>query len=228
MKIKTYETPGDIPPVVPVFPLTAALLLPRGQMPLNIFEPRYLAMIDAALASDRVIGMVQPKTAISEGDEDESPQEKTPLCAVGCLGRMTAFQETPDGRYLITLSGICRFRVNAEMDVITPYRQCRIDVDEFAGDLVPNAGADTVDRDRLLTTFRAYLDANAMEADWSSVEQASNEALVNALSMMSPYGPREKQALLEASDLKARADILVAITEMALKLGDGPSTEKLQ
>jgi len=212
---KTYETGADLPTVVPVFPLPGALLLPRGQLPLNIFEPRYMAMIDAAMKTDRVIGMIQPSF---DGETAE-----TGLCPVGCLGRLTSLQESGDGRYLITLTGIARFQVLEEMETVTPYRQCRISVDRFQDDLASGSGEDAVDRQAVLRTFRAYLEANDMDADWEGIEQAGNEALVNALSMMSPYGPAEKQALLEADDLKMRAETLIAITEMDLarKAGDG-------
>lgn len=211
----TYETGADLPSVVPVFPLPGALLLPRGQLPLNIFEPRYMAMIDAAMKTDRVVGMIQPSL---DGETAE-----TGLCPVGCLGRLTSLQESGDGRYLITLTGIARFEVLEEMETVTPYRQCLISVERFQDDLASGSGEDAVDRQAVLRTFRAYLEANDMDADWEGIEQAGNEALVNALSMMSPYGPAEKQALLEADDLKMRAETLIAITEMDLarKAGDG-------
>jgi len=207
---RPYADASALPVAIPVFPLPAALLLPRGQMPLNIFEPRYLAMVDAALAGDRLIGMIQP--AFDADEEDVRPA----LCQVGCLGRLTAFQETGDGRYLITLTGITRFSVVEELPTPAPYRMCRVAYETFADDFTPGAGQDRVDRPKLLATFRRYLEANNLEADWGSVDEAPNEALVNALSMMAPYGPREKQALLEASSLPERADILVAITEMTL------------
>ncbi|MEM1285554.1 MAG: LON peptidase substrate-binding domain-containing protein [Cohaesibacteraceae bacterium] len=205
-----------IPDIVPIFPLASALLLPRGQMPLNIFEPRYLAMVDYALGHERLIGMVQPRF-----ERDGSPvmgldPDSPPLCSVGCLGRISTFQETDDGRYLITLTGLCRFAIEEEETAITPFRLCRVTTDQFQGDLEQGAGEKLVDRDTLLSTFKAYLEANDLEADWSGVEKASNEALVNALCMMSPYGPPEKQALLEADDLRARAETLIAITELSL------------
>ena len=214
-----YEHGSDVPAVIPVFPLPGALLLPRGQLPLNIFEPRYVAMIDAALRTDRVIGMIQP--SLSEPKDGASDQDG--LCRVGCAGRLTALQEAGDGRYLVTLTGISRFDVEAEMDVTTPYRQCRITLERFCGDLSTGLGEDDVDRESLLSAFKAYLEANDMQADWEGVDQARNETLVNALSMMCPYGPAEKQALLEASDLKTRAETLIAITEfdLARKRGDG-------
>jgi uncharacterized protein len=206
---RTYNVAKDVPECVPVFPLSGALLLPGGQMPLNIFEPRYLEMIDMAIRTDRVIGMIQPRF---NGDAEN--KEKPELCAVGCLGRIASFSETGDGRYLVSLQGICRFRIKEELHVRTPFRQCRIT--PFASDLDEAADSEDVNRADLLRVFKAYLDANELEADWDSVKRAGNETLVNALSMMSPYGPAEKQALLEAPDLKSRAETLIALTEMAL------------
>ncbi|MDP2732628.1 MAG: LON peptidase substrate-binding domain-containing protein [Hoeflea sp.] len=208
---KSYRIESDIPGKIPVFPLSGALLLPGAQLPLNLFEPRYLAMFDDALSSDRIIGVIQP--ALAEGAACQSPVED--LCRIGCLGRITSFAETGDGRYVISLSGICRFRVIEEIEKgRKPYRICRIS--PFLGDLDAGDTGDEVDRKALLDSFKAYLDANNLEADWSSVERASTETLVNSLSMMSPYGPAEKQALLEADDLKTRAETLIAITEIAL------------
>ncbi len=216
---KGYHAPGDLPPVIPVFPLAGVLLLPRGELPLNIFEPRYLAMIDDILAEDRVVGMIQPWIGPNGPDTSEPPA----LCDIGCAGRLTALQETGDGRYLITLTGISRFRVVEELPVETPYRQCRVSAAPFAGDFSARQGEDAVDRDRLLATLHDFLEANGMETDWESINRASNETLVNALSMLSPYGPREKQALLEAADLDTRAEVLIAVTEMALaRAGDEP------
>lgn len=217
-----------IPSIMPVFPLSSALLLPRGQMPLNIFEPRYLAMVDYALGHERLIGMVQPKF-----ERDGSPimgldPDVPPLCTIGCLGRITAFQETDDGRYLMTLTGVCRFAIEDEETAITPFRLCRVSTDGYAGDFKHGEGEKLVDRDTLLSTFKAYLEANDLEADWSGVEKASNESLVNALCMMSPYGPPEKQALLEAEDLRARADTLIAITELSLARESDDDRSKLQ
>lgn len=205
----------DLPEIIPVFPLSGALLLPRGQMPLNVFEPRYLAMVDAALAGDRMIGIIQP-----ERDEDIDGANPA-LRSVGCAGRITGFSETDDGRYLITLTGISRFRVLEEVSGDTPYRQCRITADLYAGDFVVT-GESEVDRATLIGVFRAYLDAHNLEADWDSVDSASNESLVNAIAMLSPYGPAEKQALLEAPDLKTRAETLVALTEVSLARSANP------
>jgi Lon protease-like protein len=206
-----YHGPGDVAGVIPVFPLPGALLLPRGQMPLNIFEPRYLAMVDDALRSGlRLIGMIQPDPA------RRGPPDKPPLYRVGCVGRMTQLAETGDGRYLIQLTGISRFAIEEELEVTTPYRQCRVDYTPFADDFVARKGEQEVDRSAVLKALSAFLEANKLKADWDGIENAPNEALVNALAMMSPYGPAEKQALLEAPDLKTRAEILVAVTEIEL------------
>lgn len=198
----SYVEQQDLPETIPVFPLSGALLLPGGQMPLNIFEPRYLEMVDQAMRSNRMIGIIQPALDGSKG-----------LCTMGCIGRIVSFSETGDGRYHIALAGICRFRLVEELSATTPWRQAQIE--PVFSDL-GSADSSEVDRESLLSTFKAFLVANNMEADWESVTHADNAVLVNALSMMSPYGPAEKQALLEAPDLKARAETLVAITEIML------------
>jgi Lon protease-like protein len=206
-----YRGPADLPEVIPVFPLPGALLLPRGQMPLNIFEPRYLAMVDDALRDGhRLIGMIQPDPA------QEGRSDKPALFAVGCVGRITQLAETGDGRYLLELTGVSRFRIEEEIRVATDYRQCRVTYAPFADDFTARKGEQQVDRNAVLGALRSFLKANNLEADWDGIEKAPNEALVNALSMMSPYGPAEKQALLEAPDLKTRAEILVAITQIEL------------
>jgi Lon protease-like protein len=218
-----YRGPGDVADVIPVFPLPGALLLPRGQMPLNIFEPRYLAMVDAALRSgQRLIGMIQPDTA------HPGPDERPHLFKVGCVGRITQFAETGDGRYLIQLTGVSRFAVEQELSVPTPYRQCRVTYAPFADDFVARKGEQAVDRAAVLESLSAFLKANKLKADWEGIENAPNEALVNALAMMSPYGPAEKQALLEAPDLKTRAEILVAVTEIELAKSLTPGETPLQ
>ncbi len=210
-----YGCATDVPSVIPVFPLPAALLLPRAEMPLNVFEPRYLAMVDAAMAGDRVIGMIQP-------DEQAKACACGPaLRSVGCAGRIVSFAESGDGRYLITLAGIARFRTVEEMPLTVPYRRFRVTAEPFASDFV--AHDETVDRKAVLCAFRAYLKAHDLDADWESIGRASNETLINALAMMAPFGSAEKQALLEAPDLKTRAETLVAFTEMALVVGDGGS-----
>lgn len=217
-----YEGAKDCPAAIPLFPLGGALLLPRGQMPLNIFEPRYLAMIDDALKGDRVIGIIQPEP--ENGRQPEIP----PLLKVGCLGRITQFSETGDGRYIITLTGISRFRLLDELAVTTPYRQGRVSYDSFAADFVARTGEEEVDRKGLLKALKDFAKANDLKIDWKGVNEAPNEALVNALSMMCPFGPREKQALLEASTLKDRAEVLVAITEIELARGGGDPDTTLQ
>src|SRR5262249_12789762 len=218
----TYRGPGDLPQTIPVFPLAGALLLPRGQMPLNIFEPRYLAMVDDALAGARVIGMIQPDAA------RPGPEARPHLYSVGCVGRITQLAETGDGRYLIELTGISRFRVEEELAVATTYRQCRVSYAEYADDFIARRGEEAVDRKAVLAALTAFLEANSLKADWQGIENAPNEALVNALAMMSPYGPAEKQALLEAPDLKTRAEILVAVTEIELAKAGSEGETPLQ
>ena len=204
-----YRLAEDVPAHVAVFPLSGALLLPGGRMPLNIFEPRYLQMLDEAVRGHKVIGMIQP--ALDGGVRADGEPD---LCEVGCLGRIISFSESGDGRYLISLQGICRFRIVEELASKSPFRHCRIA--PFVADLSDDQGGSEVNRPALLKAFRAYLQANELDADWDSVSRAENAMLVNALSMMAPYGAAEKQALLEAPDLKTRADTLIAITEMAL------------
>lgn len=222
-----YKTPDDLPSRIAIFPLAGAMLLPRGQLPLNIFEPRYLAMINAALSSERIVGMVQPM-----GDEAIAAQDdakaKPPVYSIGCAGRITSFAETEDGRILITLTGICRFLIEEEMSSVTPYRIVQADFDRFENDLKPELDQDKVDRDHLLDVFRRYLSAHQLEADWESVGRSSNEVLVNTLSMISPYPPTEKQALLEARNIAHRAEILIALTEMALSKTTGEPETRLQ
>jgi Lon protease-like protein len=208
----SYKGPDALPDVIAVFPLPGALLLPRGQMPLNIFEPRYLAMADDALRSPhRLIGMIQPDPTQPGADEN-----KPHLFRVGCIGRITQFAESGDGRYLIQLTGVARYRIEEELAVTTPYRQCRVTYAPFIDDFTARKGEDEVDREALLRALTSFLKANNLKADWEGIENAPNEALVNALAMMSPYDPAEKQAMLEAPDLKTRAEILVAVTEIEL------------
>ncbi|TLP47020.1 peptidase S16 [Cohaesibacter sp. CAU 1516] len=223
-----YDSPRDIPGIIPLFPLEEALLLPRTQMPLNIFEDRYLAMIDHAIRHDRIIGIIQPKPTpdASQASKQQDEADASQLQRIGCLGRITAFGETGDGRVLITLSGLCRFQLVSEMESHLPFRMAEIDCEDYAEDLIEGFGEDQVNREGVLDIFRAFLDANDMEADWDNVGKSSNEILVNSLSMMSPYGIAEKQALLEAESLALRAETLIAITEMHLAndASDAPAT----
>lgn len=206
-----YKGPADLPKVIPVFPLPGALLLPRGQMPLNIFEPRYLQMVDDAFRDGhRLIGMIQPDVTHSHSGE------RPTLFKVGCIGRITQLAESGDGRYVLELTGVSRFKVIEEQTVLTPYRQCRVDFAAFVDDFIARKGEDDVDRPALLKALTQFLKVNQLKVDWEGIESAPNEALVNALAMMSPYGPAEKQALLEAPNLKTRAEILIAVTEMDL------------
>lgn len=207
-----YDSISDLPGTLPIFPLAGALLLPRGVLPLNIFEPRYVAMVDAALRSgDRLIGMIQPQT-VGAADAGTNPA----IHDIGCAGRITGFNETDDGRILMTLTGICRFKVTQELNAMTPFRQVKADYGPFANDLEAGSGELDVSRTELLDVVRRYLEANNLQADWDAIEQSSNEALVNSLSMISPFGPQEKQAMLEADSLEQRNQILIALAEMAL------------
>src|SRR5688572_28067794 len=206
-----YRRSAELPEIIPVFPLPGALLLPRGQLPLNIFEPRYLAMVDDLLRDGhRLIGMIQPDPA------HPGPEDKPLLFKVVCIGRITQLAESGEGRYRLQLTGIVRFRVEEELNVATAYRQCRITTIPFVDDFTARKGEEQVDRKALLEALQAFLKANNLKTDWEGIENAPNEALVNALAMMSPYGVAEKQALLEAPDLKSRAEILIAVTEMEL------------
>ena len=203
---RRYRTIADLPAVIPVFPLSGVILLPRTRLPLNVFEPRYLAMVDAAMYHYRVIGMIQPRAG--EGEKSQG------LVDVGCVGRIVEYSETDDGRYLITLGGIARFHVSGERDTQTPYRQVAADYALFAEDLLSKEDPQ-IARDRLLAALKPYLSDRAMRTDWKSIEEAPAETLVNALCMLCPFEPGEKQALLEAPDLKVRADALITLLEIA-------------
>ncbi|MFA5899006.1 MAG: LON peptidase substrate-binding domain-containing protein [Hyphomicrobium sp.] len=221
-----YRRPADLPPRIPVFPLRGAILLPRATLPLNVFEPRYLEMLDAVMAGDRLIGIIQPELDDSLDDE-ESPQFGVGLRSVGCVGRVTSYQEVDHARRMITLTGIMRYDVLDEALTDLPYRVVSASYDRYANDLNEGLGEEQVDRTNLLRVLRSYLDANRLEADWSAIQRASSEFLINALCVMCPYGPEEKQALLEAQDLKRRADVLVALAEMELA-SSGNSGNTLQ
>ena len=202
-----YHSIDALPPLLGVFPLSGVLLLPRGHLPLNVFEPRYLALVEAALSGSRLIGMVQPT-------ESEEKALKPRLSDVGCAGRITGYRETDDNRYLITLTGICRFRVTQEVAVDTPFRQVQADYRPFAGDLAEGDDTD-FPRDRVLAALNDYLSRRELKADWRSVMNAPAETLVNALAMLCPFEPAEKQALLEAPSWTERVTTLLALLEMA-------------
>lgn len=213
MPIVGYRKVVELPQVIPVFPLDGALLLPHASLPLNIFEPRYLNMVDDAMGAERIIGMVQTLP----GGERERPR----LAAVGCIGRITSFSETGDGRYMITLTGVCRFALGDELPVRTPYRQVRAEYRAFEADLKPMQPDEGFDKLRLLRALKAYLDRRSMEVDWETAKAAPTEALVNSLAMALPFESAEKQALLEADGLAARRDALIALMEIdAASLSD--------
>jgi|SRR5579871_1583868 len=214
---RVLTSPAETPAEIPLFPLEGALLLPRRPIQLTVFEPRYLEMLDDALAGERLIGIIQPT-------EPETHSHAPALYGVGCLGRIVQFAEVGDGRCFLSLMGVSRFRLGAERETGKPYRVATVDYAPFADDFVEGKGQEGVDRDGLLSTLRRYADARDVKVAWNDVKSAANEALVNALSMMSPCGPREKQALLEAADLRTRADMLVAITTIDLaRSADSPS-----
>ena len=206
-----YHSYSDLPHSLPLFPLSGVLLLPRGQLPLNVFEPRYLEMVDYAMSGDRLIGMIQPS-------ESEDKVTVPRLTQVGCAGKIVSFRETEDNRYLITLNGICRFRLNGEMPATSPWRAGYCDFAAFAGDL-GQPGDEEFPRNRLLKALKNYLNNRDMQADWSSVMTAPGEALINALAMMCPFDPAEKQALLEASGVAERASALIALLEIGGEAG---------
>jgi uncharacterized protein len=221
-----YRSASDLPKVLPIFPLRGAILLPRASLTLNVFEPRYLALVDHALAGTRLIGVVQPAPEAGNG---ESPQGKIfPLRRVGCAGRITSFTESEDGRVVVALAGVARFRIGRDVEGEEPFRVCQIDFAPYGEDFVSGYGEDDVDRPRLIATLRSYLVANNLNADWERINSASTERLVNTLSILSPYGPEEKQCLLEARDLRARAEALVALAEMELAARDDGSGTSLQ
>lgn len=202
--VRSAPSLESLPRVIPVFPLPT-LLLPRGRLPLNIFEPRYLAMVEDALRHSRVIGMIQPA----------DPNLKVPpLYPVGCLGRITSWSETGDGRYLITLAGLIRFRVDAELKTTTPYRQVEACYHDFAPDLSACC-EEGIDRDRLGSTLKTYFKQHKIDSYWESIDQVSCEVLINSLSMICPFDVAEKQALLEAPALADRAKLLTTLIEMA-------------
>jgi len=203
---------ADLPDTIPVFPLPGALLLPRARLPLHIFEPRYLAMLDNTMkTSHRLIGMVQSR-------EVPGSDEKR-LHAIGCAGRLTQFSETEDGRYMITLAGISRFRIRQEVSGFTPYRRCDVTWDGFAADLGGVERDRGFDRPAFLDLLGRYFDAMALSTDWDSLKEAEDELLINSLSMLCPFDPEEKQALLEAPSLTTRRETLVTLIEFALRGG---------
>jgi len=200
-----YRRAEDLPQVIPVFPLDGAVLLPGGRLPLNIFEPRYLNMIDDAMSGDRIIGMVQTRGG---------GREKPKLAPVGCAGRITSYTETPDGRYLITLTGVCRFQPGDELPVQTPYRQVRPKFDMYESDLAAPPCDGLFDNTLFFDVLKTYLHAQGLEIDWETAQSAPPDALVNSLAIGLPFDPAEKQALLEAYSIADRRDTLMALMEI--------------
>jgi len=197
----------DLPAHIPLFPLSGVLLLPRGELPLNIFEPRYLNMTVDALAGSRMIGMIQPT-------EHENSRPNPPLYKTGCAGRIVSFQETDDGRFLMTLKGVCRFDVTEELASTRGYRPAIADWSRYRDDMAP--GGEQICRERLLRSLKSYFRLHEISADWNAIECSGDERLVTCLSMICPFAASEKQALLEAPTLAARGEVLTALVEMAV------------
>jgi len=198
----------DLPDTIPVFPLPSALLLPRSHLPLHLFEPRYLQMLDDVLKTEhRLIGMVQPY------GKDQR------LHSIGCAGRVTAFSETDDGRYMITMAGRSRFRISNEVDGFTPYRRCKVSWQGFERDLGPAEVDETFDRHKFMRALERYFTEENLATDWDSLQEADDELLINSLSMLCPFEPEDKQALLEAPSLTTRRETLTTLIEYTLRGG---------
>jgi uncharacterized protein len=212
------ELASSLPSRFPVFPLRGALLLPGGNLPLNIFEPRYLQMVRDAMQTDHVIGMIQPRP-------EAEPAAVPPLYRTGCAGRITNFSETEDGRFLITLTGVCRFDIAEELEVPTLYRQVRADFARWRQDLQPTAPPAEL-KSSLLAVLKVYFDRHGIEADWDAIDAAPLAGLVTSLCMICPFEPEEKQALLEASDIARQATLLVALMQMETMAEPGGSSAR--
>jgi Lon protease-like protein len=224
--LERYRSPSDLPGRIPVFPLRGAIALPRTTLPLNVYEPRYLAMVDDVLRGDRLIGIIQP---IGDGGSTGSPAERSaPLQAIGTASRLIEYQEQPDGRALITLCGVCRFDVVGDVRTDTPYRTLEISCDRFSQDLRRTADHDGIARDALLAVLRRFLAARNLNADWAAIEKSDDEDLVNGFSIAGPFAPPEKQALLETMTLAERAQMLIALAEIDLAGGAAKPGPRLQ
>jgi len=214
-----HDTPytiEELPQAIPIFPLAGVLLLPRARLPLQMFEPRYVALAEDAVAGDQVIGMIQPRR-----QECQTPDDTPEVFETGCLGRIVEHSTTADGRHLVTLAGLCRFAVSEELESERGYRRVAADYRPFADDLA-DAEPGSVDRRRFLAALHSYMDAKDISADWQAIEETSDEQLVTALAMLCPFAPSEKQALLECADLAERARTMTALFEMAGTSGDVP------
>ena len=204
----------NLPDAIPIFPLPGALLLPRSRLPLHVFEPRYLQMLDDSLKTpERLIGMVQPNEVAGRAGNG--------LHTIGCAGRITQFSETEDNRYMITLSGISRFRVVNEIEGFAPYRRCEVNWDGFERDQGKSECDTGLDRDSFLNLLGRYFDARSLSTDWESLQEADDELLINSLSMMLDLDAEDKQALLEAPSLSTRRETLVTLIEFSMRGGEG-------
>lgn len=211
--------PDDLPEELPLFPLAGALLLPGSHRPLNIFEPRYLDMIDFALGQDRLIGLIQPR-----GTMTESPRGRdVPLEKIGCVGRITHFEEAEPDRYLIVLEGISRFELIEESRAGFTFRTARVSAHAYAADFTDESTDAAIDRDRFMTLLRAYAEFARLEPDWAEIERTGTSDLVDLCCMLGPFSPAEKQALLEAVTIPARAEMLIAMAELEMARGKGGS-----
>jgi len=214
-----------LPDQIPVFPLQGCIMLPRSTLPLNVFEPRYLQMVSDILSGPRILGIVQPQQA----DAEHSPQEKNaPLRQVGCAGRLTGYTETDEGTVIVSLSGIARFQIVREQETGKPYRICEVTYAPFVTDFSRGYGQEQVNLTRFMRVLRSYLDAQNLRADWEALNRSPAELLINTLAMISPYGSEEKQALLEAPDLRTRSEVLMALAEMDIATPEGSSGTTLQ
>lgn len=202
---------ADLPESMPVFPLSGALLLPQTNRPLTIFEPRFVEMVDAVLAGDRLLALVQPEITT-----EEAPKGKVSLRQVACIGRLVHFEETEENRYLIVLEGVCRADLGEEIETGDPFRRFRIHPERFANDFDAKLGEADVDRERFVRIMRSYAEFAEIEVDWDEVEQTGTADLVNLCCMLSPYGAAEKQMMLEAHNLASRAETLIALTEIEM------------
>lgn len=211
---------ADLPDIIPIFPLPGALMLPRSRLPLHLFEPRYLAMFEDCLRTPgRLIGMIQPNSGPG--------RDSNTLHTIGCAGRVTQFSETDDGRYMITLSGVSRFRMIEEVDGFTPYRRAQVSWTGFERDLGPTDVDAKFDRAGFLNLLERYFRARELQTDWDSLKEADDELLINSLSMLLGFEPEDKQALLEAPSLSTRRETLVTLIEFAMRSGEG-SEEVMQ
>ncbi len=220
--LKHPTSAADLPEHLPLFPLAGALLLPFSHRPLNVFEPRYVEMVDAAMAGNRMIGLIQP-----EDTSEESPRGRAPLQKIGTIGRLTHWEENGEGRYFIILEGVSRFELTGELTTMTPYRQGIVDASRFALDFERSYGEEGVNRERFLKMMRDYADFANFELNWDEINKTGTADLVNFCCMVSPYGAKEKQVLLEANSLEDRAETLIAMAEYEMAKG-GASAAPLQ